>query len=57
MRIVLFELFGIQIKSYGLMIAIGIIVAATLLIREGNKRNIDEDSLLNLIIFIRREFQ
>ena len=51
MRILLFELFGIQIKSYGLMIAIGIIVAATLLIKEGKKRNIDEDSLLNLIIF------
>lgn len=51
MKIILFELFGIQIKSYGLMIAIGIIVAATLLIREGKKRNIDEDSLLNLIIF------
>ena len=30
MRIVLFELFGIQIKSYGLMIAIGIIVAASI---------------------------
>lgn len=51
MRIILFELFGIQIKSYGLMIAIGIIIAATLLIKEGKKRNIDEDSLLNLIIF------
>ncbi|OOM11125.1 prolipoprotein diacylglyceryl transferase [Clostridium saccharobutylicum] len=50
MRIILFEIFGIQIKSYGLMIAIGIIVAATLLINKAKKRGFDEDSLLNLII-------
>ena len=51
MRIILFEILGIQIKSYGLMIAIGIIVAAMLLISKGKKKNLDEDSLLNLIIF------
>lgn len=51
MRIILFDIFGIQIKSYGLMIAIGIIVAASLLIKSGKKRNLDEDSLMNLIIF------
>jgi len=51
MRIILFEIFGIQIKSYGLMIAIGIIVAATLFINKGKKKGLDEDSLLNLIIF------
>lgn len=51
MRIILFEVFGIQVKSYGLMIAIGIIVAATLFISKGKKRGFDEDSLLNLIIF------
>lgn len=51
MRIVLFEIFGIQVKSYGLMIAIGIIVAAALFINKGKKKGFDEDSLLNLIIF------
>ncbi|MCE5222533.1 MAG: prolipoprotein diacylglyceryl transferase [Clostridium sp.] len=51
MRIILFEIFGIQIKSYGLMIAIGIIVAATLFINRAKKKGFDEDSLLNLIIF------
>ena len=51
MRIILFEVFGIQIKSYGLMIAIGIIVAASLFINKGKKKGFDEDSLLNLIIF------
>ena len=51
MRIILFEIFGIQVKSYGLMIAIGIIVAATLFINNGKKKGLNEDSLLNLIIF------
>jgi phosphatidylglycerol:prolipoprotein diacylglycerol transferase len=51
MKIILFEIFGIQIKSYGLMIAIGIIVAGGLFINKGKKKGFDEDSLLNLIIF------
>lgn len=51
MRIILFSLFGIKIKSYGLMIAIGIIVAASLFINKGKKRGYDEDSLINMIIF------
>lgn len=51
MRITLFEVFGISIKSYGLMIAIGIIVASILFINKGRKKKYDEDSLLNLIIF------
>jgi len=51
MRIILFEIFGIQVKSYGLMIAIGIIVAATLFINKGKKKGFNEDPLLNLIIF------
>lgn len=51
MRIILFDIFGIQVKSYGLMIAIGIIVAAALFINKGKKKGFDEDSLLNLIIF------
>lgn len=50
MRIILFEIFGIQIKSYGLMIAIGIIVAAAIFINKGKKKGYDEDSLLNLVI-------
>ncbi|MBE6062532.1 MAG: prolipoprotein diacylglyceryl transferase [Clostridium butyricum] len=51
MRIILFEILGIDIKSYGLMIAIGIITASMLFINKGIKKNYDEDSLLNLIIF------
>ena len=51
MKIILLNIFGIQIKSYGLMIAIGIIVAASLFINKGKKRGYDEDSLINMIIF------
>jgi phosphatidylglycerol:prolipoprotein diacylglycerol transferase len=51
MRIILFEIFGIQVKSYGLMIAIGIIVASALFINKGKHKGFDEDHLLNLIIF------
>lgn len=50
MKIILFKVFGLEIKSYGLMIAIGIIVAASLFLRRGKKKGYDEDSLLNLII-------
>lgn len=51
MRIILFEIFGVQVKSYGLMIAIGIIVAAALFINKGKNKGYNEDYLLNLIIF------
>ncbi|NFR85513.1 MULTISPECIES: prolipoprotein diacylglyceryl transferase [unclassified Clostridium] len=50
MRIILFKAFGLEIKSYGLMIAIGILVAASLLLKEGKEKGYEEDSLLNLII-------
>lgn len=51
MRITLAEIFGIKIRSYGLMIAIGILVASALLITKAKKKGYDEDSVLNLIIF------
>ncbi len=51
MRITLFEIFGIKIRSYGLMIAIGIFVASALLINRAKKKGYDEDSVMNLIIF------
>ena len=51
MRLVLFELFGLKIYSYGLMIAIGIISAGYLFISRSKKKGYDEDSLFNLIIF------
>ena len=51
MRITLAEIFGIKIRSYGLMIAIGILVASALLINKAKKKGYDEDSVINLIIF------
>lgn len=50
MRITLAEIFGIKIRSYGLMIAIGIIAASALLIKQAKKKGYDEDSVLNMII-------
>lgn len=51
MRLILFEIFGIKIYSYGFMIAIGIIFATMLFISQAKKRGYDEDKLLNLTIF------
>lgn len=50
MRLILFEIGGFKVYSYGLMIAIGIIAAATLFIRRAKNDGYNEDKLLNLII-------
>lgn len=50
MRLVLFQIGDFKVYSYGLMIAIGIIAAATLFIRRAKDDGYDEDKLLNLII-------
>lgn len=50
MRIVLFELFNIKIYSYGLLIAIGILVAGWMFLKRGKEKGYDEDKLLNMMI-------
>lgn len=50
MRIVLGEIWGLKIYSYGFMIGIGIICAALLFISRGTKRGYNEDKLFNAII-------
>ncbi|WP_244834252.1 prolipoprotein diacylglyceryl transferase [Clostridium sp. BJN0001] len=50
MKTDLFDIFGIHIRGYGTMIAIGIIVASIIFISKGKKKNYDENSLLNIII-------
>lgn len=50
MRLVLFQIGDFKVYSYGLMISIGIIVAATLFIRRARNAGYNEDKLLNLII-------
>lgn len=51
MRLVLFEIFGFKVYSYGLMIAIGIMAASYIFMKKAKKNGYNEDSLLNLIIF------
>lgn len=50
MRIVLGEIFGLKIYSYGLMIGLGIICATLLFLRMGTKRGYNEDKLFNATI-------
>ncbi|PRR69773.1 prolipoprotein diacylglyceryl transferase [Clostridium thermopalmarium] len=48
----LFSFGPIHIYFFGLMIAIGIIAGGAFAIKQGKKRGIDEDSILNLIILV-----
>lgn len=50
MRIVLGEIFGLKIYSYGFMIGIGIICAVLLFLKQGTKRGYNEDKLFNATI-------
>lgn len=50
MKKVLFEVFGIEFFSYGLLIAIGIVVASIILMKTAKKKNYNEDHIFNLII-------
>lgn len=50
MRQILYSFGSINIYSYGLMIAIGIIAAVSIFLRGTKKIGLDEDSVLNMII-------
>ncbi len=50
MRLILFNLFGFNVYSYGLMIGIGIITAVILLNSRAKKRGYNENSIFNMII-------
>ena len=50
MRSILFDIFGLKIYSYGLMIAIGIITAVFVLNHNAKKNGYDEDKIFNMII-------
>ena len=51
MRKVLFEVFGISIYSYGLMIALGVLFAGIMFIKRAKKSDYSEDHLFDAIIF------
>ncbi len=50
MRLILFNLFGFKVYSYGLMIGIGIITAVIILNSKAKKRGYNENSIFNMII-------
>lgn len=50
MRLELFKIFGLSIKGYGTMIALGICAALLLLDYRAKKRGYDEDGILNMSI-------
>ena len=50
MRLVLFEVFGHNVYSYGLMIAIGVIIAGYMFTKRAEKLGYDEDKVFNLIV-------
>ncbi|STB44291.1 prolipoprotein diacylglyceryl transferase [Clostridium perfringens] len=50
MRIVLGEIFGLKIYSYGFMIGLGIICATLLFLKRGTQRGYNEDKLFNATI-------
>ena len=49
---VLFTLFGFEIRWYSILILIGVILAITLLIKEGKRFNIPKDFLFNLAFWV-----
>lgn len=51
MRLVLFEIFGFKVYSYGFMIAIGILAAGWFVTKRTKERGYNEDDIFNLIIF------
>lgn len=50
MRLVLFNLFGFKVYSYGLMIGLGIIAAVMILNSKAKRLGYDENSIFNMII-------
>ncbi len=52
MNPVAFEIFGISIRWYGILISSGMLIGAILALREAKKLNIDENKMLDLILIV-----
>lgn len=52
MNPVAFEIFGISIRWYGILISIGFLVGTYLAVREAKKVGVDEEKLIDLLIFV-----
>ena len=48
---VAFQLFGLEIRWYGVLMAVGILLGMFLAIREGKRQGISEDSMLDIFIW------
>ena len=51
MNPVAFELFGLEVRWYGILISTGIVIGVLLAFREAKRINFSEDTLLDLFIF------
>lgn len=51
MNPVAFELFGIKVMWYGILISIGVIIGTILAIREAERVGIGEDTLIDLLLY------
>ena len=48
---VAFTLFGIEVRWYGVLIASAVVIGTILALREAKKRNIEEDTIIDLLLF------
>lgn len=46
-----FKLFGIEIRWYGVLIASAVVIGTILALREAKRRNVDEDTIIDLLLF------
>ena len=51
MNPVAFELFGIEVMWYGILISIGVVIGTILAIREAERLGIGEDTLIDLLLY------
>jgi prolipoprotein diacylglyceryl transferase len=49
---VAFEIFGISVRWYGILISLGMLIGTILAIREAKRVGIDENKIIDLILFI-----
>lgn len=48
---VAFTLFGLEVRWYGILIALGVVIGTLLALREGKRRGLNEDTLIDFLLF------
>ena len=48
---VAFKLFGLEVRWYGILIALGVVIGTILALREAKRRGLNEDTLLDFLLF------